>query len=108
MTDFSKPFAVDDNPFGKFGSSFYSMVPDLKDIPKEFEGRREWSIWAREWFFKGLREYPKPKEGVDLKMAMKHLAAIQRSWEPKHEDKEVYVAYLASLWFDPTPTTLKG
>jgi len=60
---------------------------------------------AAEVVFSGLKksEVPPVKEGIDVNMALRHLHAIQGSFEPKHEYKEAAVAYLASLWFE-TPT----
>jgi hypothetical protein len=76
-----------------------SVGPLMKDCPSEFR-HPYWSKWQRTWFFEGLKEYPAPKDGVDLRKAMRHLTAIQRSFEPKHEHKEAAVAFLASQWFD--------
>ena len=80
-------------------------MPPHKDIPREFNSdRNEWTLWQRKWFFEGLDVTPEPKDGIDAKKAMRHLATIQRSWMPKHEHKEAAVAYLASLWFrSPNP-----
>jgi len=82
------------------------LMPPHKDIPREFNSdRNEWTLWQRKWFFEGLDVTPEPKDGIDAKKAMRHLATIQRSWMPKHEHKEAAVAYLASLWFrSPNPT----
>jgi len=75
-------------------------MPPHKDIPREFNSdRNEWTLWQRKWFFEGLDVTPEPKDGIDAKKAMRHLATIQRSWMPKHEHKEAAVAFLASLWF---------
>ena len=81
------------------------LMPPWRDIPREFNSdRNEWTRWQRKWFFEGLDGTPEPKDGIDAKKAMRHLAAIQRSWMPKHEHKEAAVAYLASLWFrSPNP-----
>ena len=82
------------------------LMPPHKDIPREFNSdRNEWTLWQRKWFFEGLDVTPEPKDGIDAKKAMRHLATIQRSWMPKHEHKEAAVAYLASLWFrSPNPS----
>lgn len=66
---------------------------------------RGWVEFQRRWFFHGLPKGTqfKPRNGVDQNLALRHLAAIQGSFEPKHEHKEAAVAYLASLWFKDVP-----
>jgi hypothetical protein len=49
----------------------------------------------------------KPKEGVDVDKALRHIQAIMRSYQPKHEHKEAAVAYLLSQWFDDVTWTPK-
>jgi hypothetical protein len=93
-----KPIKVDqlDVKFGRIKD----LLPPMKDIPSEFKRYSgAWCDWQSDWFYSDLKCYPVPKEGIDLNDAMKHLAAIQSSWEPKHEHKSAGVAYLASLWF---------
>ena len=79
------------------------LMPNIYSIPDEFSNfnsTNKWVKWQADWFFHGLEKYPTPKEGIDIDMAMRHLAAIQRSFEPKHEHKQAAVAYLASQWFE--------
>lgn len=87
-----------------FGGIDGLMVP-YEEIPEDFRrGRGEARPWVelqQEWFFRGL---PKgtdfiPREGIDAKIALRHIRAIQGSFAPKHEHKEACVAYLMSLWF---------
>lgn len=88
-----------------FPGSVKHLMPPYEDIPDEFKdwnSKNKWNDAVSTWFFKGL---PKgttitPKEGIDPAKAMKHLATIMRSFEPKHEHKEAAVAYLMSLWFE--------
>jgi hypothetical protein len=79
-------------------------MPAMDDIPEEFSNwnrPNKWSDLQSKWFYEGLKGYTwVPKEGIDLDMALRHLSAIQRSFEPKHEHKAAAVAYLMSLWFD--------
>ncbi len=96
MNNFEQPNVDANRSF-----SAMTLMPLYKDIPDEFKnGRNIWVKWQQDWFFNGLKEMPTPKEGIDVKVAMKHLNSIQRSFEPKHEHKEAGVAYLASLWFE--------
>lgn len=87
------------------------LMPPMADIPAEFHnGRGKWSKFQQDWFYSGLATLNLiPRDGIDLKIALRHLKAIQGSFEPKHEHKEAAVAYLASLWFtdDSTWTTNK-
>jgi len=41
-----------------------------------------------------------PKDGVDVKKAMRALKAALGSFEPKHEHKMAAVGYMLSQWFD--------
>ena len=85
-----------------FGGRINELLPPYLDIPEDFKrDRSPWNHWQREWFFNGLKEIPKPLPGIDGDAAMRHLAAIQGSFAPKHEHKAAGVAYLASLWFQP-------
>ena len=101
MTDWTQPTNVDDLQMA-FPSGISSLMPSMDEIPEEFHTTtfdNEWNKWQTQWFFNGLKESPEPKDGIDQKQAMRHLATIQGSFEPKHEHKEAAVAYLASLWF---------
>jgi len=85
------------------------LMPDYSAIPDEYKrGNTPFNKIQSEWFFKGLKAWPlTPKPGIDQKAALRHLSAIQGSWEPKHEHKTAGVAYLMSLWFE-SPTIEKG
>jgi len=84
-----------------FGGGAMNILPPYSAIPSEFKSSgNQWNRWTASWFFKGLEVLPVPKQGIDLRLAMRNLATVMRSWEPKHEHKEAGVAYLASLWFE--------
>ncbi len=78
------------------------LMPPYEEIPEEFlRGRNKWCDFQSDWFFHGVKNVKvKVKEGIDQKVAMRHLGCIQGSFEPRHEHKAAAVAYLASLWFD--------
>lgn len=106
LKDLSKPLDADAVCEAR---STYELMPWYKDIPKEFKNWNNSTIWNKfqsDWFFLGLENTDGliPKEGIDPRAALMHLAAIQRSYEPAHEEKEASVAYLASLWFDDKST----
>jgi len=86
-----------------FGGNMAKLLPPFCIIPKEFfHGNTKWNKMQARWFFEGLPEKTKfiPKPGIDVDVALGHLAAIQGSFEPAHEHKEAVVAWLASLWFE--------
>lgn len=101
--DWSQPSNVSDVDVA-FPAVVRDMMPSMNDIPAEFKNansQNKWLKMQRRWFFDGLdKRRLKRKKGVDFDTALRHLACIQGSWEPKHEHKEAAVAYLASLWFD--------
>ena len=74
-------------------------MPRYEDIPAEFKSdTNPWVEWQSQWFYAGLPAFPQAREGINRNDAQRHLGAIQRSFEPKHEHKMAAVAYLASLW----------
>lgn len=84
-----------------FPTRVSNLMPAYDQIPEEFKNQGNiWSNWQSDWFFKGLKQRPTPKPGINLDAAMSHLSTIQGSWEPKHQHKAAGVAYLASLWFE--------
>ena len=87
-----------------FGGDIEKLLPKYEDVPEEFKSgsySHKWIKLFNTWFMQGLPENTDfiPKEGIDPKAALRHIAAIMRSWEPKHEHKEAGCAYLLSLWF---------
>jgi hypothetical protein len=97
---FDRPHAVTDAEVA-FPANAMQLMPAENEIPSEFKRiNHPWVRWQAKWFFSGLDEMPKPKPGIDLKLAMRHLSVIQASLEPKHEHKQAAVAFLASKWFE--------
>ena len=83
-----------------FGGKAMQILPPISAIPEEFHNySNQWNRFVSGWFFDGLKRYPVPREGVDLNLALRNLACVIGSFEPKHEHKEAGAAYLASLWF---------
>lgn len=82
------------------------FLPAMHSIPKEFfNDRNPWSQLVSGWFFRGVKEWPIAKEGINFKMAAAHIRVALASWEPKHEHKMAGCAYLASLWLDEKTLT---
>lgn len=78
------------------------LLPPYDLIPIEFKrGHTKWNKIQSTWFFSGLPKGTQfiPVDGVDKSIAIRHLGAIQGSFEPKHEHKSAAVSWLMSLWF---------
>jgi len=83
-----------------FGGNAMQILPPNSAIPDEFKRQGGvWPKWQADWFYSGLKRWPKPKDGIDMHLAMANLKCVMGSFEPKHEHKQAGVAYLASLWF---------
>lgn len=86
-----------------FGGRMEELMPPFETIPKKFQCcQTKWNQIVSRWFFEGLPNSTEftPQKGIDVEKAVRHLRAILRSFEPKHEHKEAGCAYLMSLWFD--------
>lgn len=86
-----------------FGGRMETLLPTMAEIPDGFKRRQEkWNDIVSKLFFSGLPKETEffEKPGIDAAKALRHIAAIMRSFEPKHEHKEAGCAYLLSLWFD--------
>ena len=87
--------------FGKFPQE---KLPTLKEC---FEMERAGTISRSSinlidrWFYEGLKSLEAtPKQGVeDDAAAMRCIAALLRSFEPKHEHKRLLCAWLLETWF---------
>lgn len=81
-----------------------TLIPPMDEIPekfRQFPGQTRWHDLVSAWFFSGIEILEKkPKDGIDSDRAIRHVAAILRSWQPSHQHKEAACAYLLSLWFD--------
>ena len=87
--------------FGATARELAALLPPMREIPEAFrEDSDPWCHVVGRWFFAGLpASVFVAREGIDRGMALSHLGAIMRSFEPKHEHKIAGVAYLCSLWF---------
>ena len=91
-----------DNAFGCYGTALKKLLPP-EPVPEEFYHRHNpWAKIVAMWFFEGLSKGTVfiAKEGIRGEDVFRHVGAILRSWEPKHEDKEATCAYLLSLWLE--------
>lgn len=97
---YGRPQVVDDVTLA-FPAVLGSLLPPMEEIPADYPHCREWLEFQHKWFAGTLPSEAEmePAEGIDAEVAGRHLAAIQRSFEPKHEHKMAAVAWLASRWF---------
>jgi hypothetical protein len=103
MSLMPQPVTQADLAFG--ARDLKKLLPDWDQLPKEFRDRWSshtgWCGFVSTWFYDGMKGVTMiPKKGIDPDMAMKHIGAILRSWEPSHEHKTAGCAYLLSIWFD--------
>lgn len=101
---FEKPMEVSDVDT-IFPGNIKNLMPSYEDIPEEFKDFNSNNYFVKfqqKWFFNGVKEedFPIVKKGIDKIKAARHLCAIQRSWQCKHEHKVAAVAYLMSIWFE--------
>ena len=101
----SKPIEVSDIDLA-FPANVDHLMPEHSFCTAELDALpdsgRFWIEFQRKWFFNGLPSTTtfNLRDGIDRSSAIRHLGAIQGSFQPKHEHKEAAVAYLASLWFE--------
>lgn len=101
VTDlYAQPQQVEDVMLA-FPAVLGGLLPPLEAIPANYPNREEWLGFQHKWFGGALPPDSEiqPAAGVDADTAWRHLTAIQRSFEPKHEHKMAAVAWLASRWF---------
>ena len=86
-----------------FPADVSELIPDWEDIPSEHKDPG--GLYSQEfstWFFHGIAPGTEchPVPGIDAREAFRHVVAIMRSFQPKHEHKEAACRYLMSLWFE--------
>jgi hypothetical protein len=104
---FTQPTPVRDIDIA-FGGRIAALLPPTEEIPAEFDRwSNPWNEFITGWLFEGVTGEKlaalTAKAGVDKDTALRHLAAVLSSFEPKHEHKTAGCAYLASLWFEAVP-----
>ena len=89
-------------------------MPKYSEVPDEFKRRHNpYARAVSSWFFSGVSMTGASiiaggvkftaKEGVNANKALAAIAAVMRSFEPKHEHKEAACAYMLSEWFVMEP-----
>lgn len=103
--DWSKPREVSGIQCA-FPASLADLLPAWEELPEPVRQgwhRSPWSKQAETWFYWGAdlkKSTVKPREGIDVAVAFRHLGVCLGSFEPKHEHKIAGVGYLMSLWFE--------
>lgn len=105
---FDEPHEISDIQVA-FPANIDGLLPRFEDIPESFrkwdgdDESREWIAFQNRWFYQGIPQDVElsPVAGVKLSAALRHLGAIQGSFEPKWEHKQAAVAWLASRWLAP-------
>ncbi len=84
-----------------FPTDVSHLMPKYEDIPEKYKyGNTPANAFFNMWFFSGVKNLQVvPREGVDVKQAVKQLSTIMKSFEPKHEHKEAACAFLIDEWF---------
>lgn len=96
-----KPVEVTDAEMA-FGDRVDHLMPAYGSVEPE----PDWRALQQRWFFSGLPAgaTARPREGIDPRLAFRHLRTIQGSYAPKHEHKEEAVAFLLGEWFEVVET----
>lgn len=106
MSDFSQPTDIDTVTM-VFPCSVRHLMPKYEDIREEYDRGRKWgNRLFSDWFYAGIKGTDGliAREGIDRKMALRHIRTVMGSFEPKHEHKEAACAYLFDKWFESTST----
>lgn len=96
-----KPVAVTEVDL-VFGGVVEELLPAMTEIPEAFiTGETIWNAAIDRLFYKGPAGIEvTPRKEVDPKAALRHIAAVLNSFQPKHEHKMAGCAYLMSEFFE--------
>lgn len=99
---YAAPQPIDDVTLA-FPATVRELLPPADQIPDDYPGRDFWLRFAERWWAGTLPEgiEMRAHDGVDAQTAGRHLTAILRSFEPRHEHKISGAAWLACRWFAP-------
>lgn len=94
-----------------FPSDALDYMPEVEAC---MDRKSKWPLQLqRDWMFAGIADIqliPLDKSWGqgDIDRAFNHLDAIQRSYAPKHEHKEIAVAFLVERWFEHARWKVEG
>lgn len=104
-----KPLPVDapTSVFGAMGEKLKALAPMYLDyhvceIQEDSVTPALWEAVITQWFFDGLKKADvfDEREGIDGQMALAHIGAVLKSFEPDHLSKERTCRFLFDLWFE--------
>lgn len=82
-----------------FGGNAMELIPSYEKLKNE-KIDPKWVKLFSDWFYCGLAKLEiELNEGIDKQKALRHIKCVMKSFEPKHEHKELGVAYLFSQFF---------
>jgi len=100
LSKYDKPQEVSDVDLAFPAKVVGVLIPKREDLPDEFRKNyhhNEYCEMAQKWFFGGIDPLVF-NEGIDAKMAMRHIQACLGSFEPSHEEKIGGAGFLLSRW----------
>jgi hypothetical protein len=103
VNNWKQPQEVNDIDIA-FGGDIKKLMPAWDALPEHYRdmnSHRPSFKCAMTWFYSGLKGAKAvPREGVDPKLAFRHISACLGSWEPKQEHKLGGVAFLLDHFFE--------
>lgn len=108
---YAKPQEVDEATFIFPSSVVGVLLPERHEIPEHFDmfspkKAHPWMDLIQGMFFGSYNEmWFSQRDGVDVTEAVRHISAVLRSFQPKHEHKVEGAAYLMSMWMKAVATS---
>lgn len=94
------PVSDVDLAFGKTGPETLPSLEECYQMERDGKISRRNRDLVSDMFFKGLAEFSaEPCDDVVPEQAMDCIKAELRSWERKHQHKELLIAWLFDQWF---------
>lgn len=95
--DWSKPIEIKQVEYAFPSDVIGRYLPELSEIPEDLD--KDYEKLAQHAFSNTVELKAEAlKEGIDPKLANRHLNAVLRSFQPKHEHKLRGAGYLLYLW----------
>lgn len=100
MTEPWLPVEVDDVTIA-FPAQIMHMLPPWALVDNDEVRYSEWENFANHWFSLGIPADAQfwLKDGIDGEAMVRHVRAVQGSFQPKHQHKAGGLAFLFSHWF---------
>lgn len=96
------PIEIDDVLYA-FPADVEFLMPAWEDIPDEYKNERHRLHGIVSNFIFTGQTSPtlrfSPRTDIDYQVSARHLSAVARSFQPKHQHKEAALTLLFDLWF---------